>query len=60
MMYDKPAGNASFERLKAFSIKMVYRAWHSIPLGCTSLKQKSAKVITHTLPPSPLLLASKV
>jgi hydroxyacylglutathione hydrolase len=24
MMYDKPAGDASFERLKAYSIKMVY------------------------------------
>jgi hypothetical protein len=24
MMYDKPAGDASFERLKSFAIKMVY------------------------------------
>ncbi len=36
MMYDKPAGNASFERLKAFSIKMVYPG-HGTPFPWNAL-----------------------
>ena len=36
MMYDKPAGNASFERLKAFPIKMVYPG-HGAPFSWDAL-----------------------